>query len=207
VSHCRRMFVLALAPLAMAACASSKTTLTMTWKDPSISELRFKKIVTVGVSADAHWREIVEDELSILVRNAVPAYSVIPEDAARNLETARRFIKSGGYDAVVIMRLVGVDKETTYYSGTSGAWWPASYGTMGGYWGYAWTSVYDPGYMSTTRYVNIEALIYRVSDEKLLFGAQSRTSDPASARALTDQVTRAVRDELVKLKLVPPPEK
>ncbi len=61
--------------------------------------------------------------------------------------------------------------------------------------------------MSTTQYVNIEALIYRVSDEKLLFRAQSRTSDPASARALTDQVTKAVRDELVKLKLVTPPAK
>jgi hypothetical protein len=203
VSHTRRMLLLALAPLALTACANS-TTLTMTWKDPSVSELRFNKIVTVGVSADAHWREIVEDELSSLVRNAVPAYSVIPEDAERNLDTARRFIKSGGYDAVVIMRLVGTDKETTYHSGASGAWWPASYSTMGGYWGYAWTAVYDPGYMSTTHYVNIEALIYRVSDEKLLFGAQSRTSDPASTRALTDEVAKAVRAELVKLKLVPP---
>jgi hypothetical protein len=198
--------LLCAAAVAITACASSKTTLTTTWKDPSVTELRFSKIVTVGVSADPRWREIVEDELSYLVKNSVPAYSVIPEDAARNLETARRFLKSGGYDAVVLMRLVGVDKETTYYSGTD-PWWPATYGTMGGYWGYAWTSAYDPGYMSTTQYVNIEALIYRVSDEKLLFGAQSRTSNPAAARELTGQVTKAVRDELVKLKLVPPPEK
>ncbi len=123
--------LLCAATATIAACASSKTTLTTTWKDPSVTELRVSKIVTVGVSADPRWREIVEDELSYLVKNSVPAYSVIPEDAARNLETARRFLKSGGYDAVVIMRLVGVDKENTYYSDTD-PWWPAAYGTMGG---------------------------------------------------------------------------
>jgi hypothetical protein len=205
MSRTLRALVPLLGLIVLASCASSKTTLTMTWKDPSVTELKFNKIVTVGISADEHWREIVEDELSMLVRNAVPAYSVIPPDAVRNVETAKKFIKGGGYDAVVVMRLVGVDKETTYYSGTDP--WYGAYGSMWGYWGTAWTAVYDPGYMSTTRYVNIEALIYRVSDEKLLFGARSRTSDPASARTLTGQVTEAVRDELVKQKLIPPPAK
>jgi hypothetical protein len=201
-----RAITLLLAPLALAACASSKTTLTMKWKEPSVTELRFSKIVTVGVSADARWREIVEDELSYLVRNAVPAYSVIPADAVRDIETAKKFIKGGGYDAAVVLRLVGVDKETTYYSG-AGPWWPDYYGSMWGYWGYAWPAVYDPGYMSTTRYVTVEALIYRVADEKLLFAARSRTSDPSSTRALTGEVTKAVRDELMRQKLIPPPAK
>lgn len=78
---------------------------------------------------------------------------------------------------------------------------------MWGYWGYAWPAVYDPGYMSTTRYVTVEALIYRVADEKLLFAARSRTSDPSSTRALTGEVTKAVRDELMRQKLIPPPAK
>jgi len=55
--------------------------------------------------------------------------------------------------------------------------------------------------------VTLEALIYRVSDEKLLFAAHSRTGDPAATRELIDEVVKAVRAELVRQKLLPSPAK
>ena len=169
-------------------------------------EVSFKKVVTVGVSPDLRWREIVEDELSILARNAVPAYSIIPDEEVRNVEQAKRFLKSGGFDAAVVLRLVGVDEEQTIVSGTSAAW-GGYYGTMWGYWGYAWPVVYDPGYLRTDRYQVVEILIYRVEDEKLLWGGRSRSLEPSSVRAMTGEIVKEVREQLVREKLIPPPAK
>jgi hypothetical protein len=188
------------------ACSTASTTLTMKWKEPSVTELRFTKVVTVGVNPDARWREIVEDELSILVRNALPAYSIIPDEEVRDVEKAKRFIKAGGFDAVVILRLVGVDEETTLTT-TSVSVWPSYYGSMWGYWGAAWPAVYDPGYLRTDRYQVVEILIYRVEDEKLLWGGRSRSLEPSSVRSMTAEIVKEVREQLVRDKLIPPPAK
>ena len=190
----------------LVACSTASTVLTMQWKDPSVTELRATKVVTVGVNPDARWREIVEDELSILVRNAVPASSVIPDEEVRDVEKAKRFFKAGGYDGVIVMRLVGVDEETTEVSGTAAAW-GGYYGTMWGYWGYAWPAVYDPGYLRTDRYQVIEVLIYRVEDEKLLWGGRTRSLEPSSVRSMTTEIVQEVREALVKDGLIPKPAK
>jgi hypothetical protein len=201
-----RLFgIAAIAPIALS-CSTASTTLTMKWKDPSVTELRFTKVVTVGVNPDARWREIVEDELSILVRNALPAYSIIPDEEVRDVEKAKRFVRAGGFDGAVILRLVGVDEETTHVSGTTAAW-GGYYGSMWGYWGYAWPAVYDPGYLRTDRYQVIEILIYRVEDEKLLWGGRSRSLEPSSVRAMTSEIVKEVREQLVRDKLIPPPAK
>jgi hypothetical protein len=201
----RLFLAAAIAPIALS-CSTTGPTLTMKWKDPSVTELKASKVVTVGVNPDARWREIVEDELSILVRNALPAYSIIPDEQVRDVEKAKRFIKAGGFDAAIVMRLVGIDEETTEVSGTSAAW-GGYYGTMWGYWGYAWTAVYDPGYLRTDRYQVIEVLIYRVEDEKMLWGGRTRSLEPESVRAMTGKIVEEVREALVKDGLIPKPAK
>jgi hypothetical protein len=206
MSHLPRLLLAAaIAPIALS-CSTAGTTLTMTWKDPEVTELKASKVVTIGVNPDARWREIVEDELSILVRNALPAYSIIPDEEVRDVEKAKKFIKAGGFDGVVVMRLVGVDEETTEVSGTAAAW-GGYYGTMWGYWGYAWTAVYDPGYLRTDRYHVVEVLIYRVADEKLLWGGRTRSLEPTSVRAMTGQIVAEVREQLVRDGLIPKPKK
>ena len=198
----RLLAIVALLP-GLVACSTAKTTLSMKWKEPTLQELRFEKVITVGVNPDVRWREIVEDELSILVRNALPAYSIIPEAEVRNVELSKRFIKAGGFDGAIILRLAGVDEETTLVSDTA-ATWGGYYGSMWGYWGYAWPSVYDPGYLRTDRYHVVEILIYRVADEKLLWGGRTRSLEPSSVRAMTGQIVKEVREELLREKLIPP---
>jgi len=191
----------------LVACSTASTKLSMTWKEPTLQGVHgFQKAVTVGVSPDVRWREIVEDELSILARNAVPAYSIIPEADVRSVELAKRILKSGGYDGVIVLRMVGVDEEQTFVSGTPAAW-GSYYGSMWSYWGYAWPTVYNPGYLRTDRYQVVEILIYRVADEKLLWAGRTRSLEPSSVRAMTDEIVKEVREELVRQKLIAPPAK
>lgn len=191
----------------LVACSTASTKLSVRWMEPTLQgEVSFKKVVTVGVSPDLRWREIVEDELSILARNAVPAYSIIPEAEVRNVELAKRILKSGGYDGAIVLRLVGVDEEQTIVSGTPDAW-GSYYGSMWGYWGHAWPVVYNPGYLRTDRYQVVEILIYRVADEKLLWAGRTRSLEPSSVRAMTGEIVKEVREELVRQKLVQPPAK
>jgi hypothetical protein len=205
----RNLRVLTIAGLlsGLVACSSTSTKLSMKWKEPTLQgETSFKKVVTVGVSPDVRWREIVEDELSILARNAVPAYSIIPEADVRNVELAKRILKSGGYDGVIVLRLVGVDEESTLVSGAPAAW-GSYYGSMWSYWGYAWPTVYNPGYLRTDRYQVVEILIYRVADEKLLWAGRTRSLEPSSVRAMTGEIVKEVREELLRQKLIAPPAK
>jgi hypothetical protein len=185
------------------ACATASTTLSMKWMDPEAAGTHFTKVITVAVSPDAKWREIVEDEMSLLVKNALPGYSVIPEDQVRNVERSKSLIKSGGFDGAIVLRMVGTEEESTRVVDTAPAAWGGYYGSMWGYWGYAWPAVYQTGYLVTDKYQVVEVLVYRVSDQKLLWGGRTRSLDPGSTRKMAGEIFKECRDAMVKQGLVP----
>jgi len=169
----------------LAGCAS--TSVTSVWRDPGVGPVQFHKVVGVALSQDASLRRLAEDEFVRAVGPAVAlaGYSVIPDDEIQNKEKARARVEAAGADGVVVFRLVGVEQQERWVP-------PTYYGNTWGYWGYAAPRVYDPGYLTTDRIVQIEAAAYAVPTARLVWAAHSHTLNPSNAKQLIDEVVRAI---------------
>jgi hypothetical protein len=187
--HMKRWAPLSGVALLLAACSRS-TEIVNSWHDPDVQEVRFTKVLAMCMCRDPGIRRTVEDRLAERIKNAVPAYKVIPDAELTDVDKAKARVQQEGFDGAVVVRLVGVDKEHTYVPGAAYAV-PAPYGTMWGGWGYGWATAYEPGYVTTDVVVNIDTNVYRLNDQKLVWNSRSRTYDPKSVPKLVDEVVDA----------------
>ena len=186
-------------------CATTSTQLTNTWKDPAAGSVRFNKVLTVCACKDDGMRRTVEDRLAAAIKGSQPSYSVLSDDQLGDRERTKAALKDGGFDGVVMLRLVSVDKSETYVPGSAYVV-PTGYRSMYGGWGYggyaAYGTVYDPGYVRKDQLVNFDTNIYRVADEKLLWASRSQTSNPGSVNELIDEVIAETAKEMKKQKVI-----
>ena len=101
----------------------------------------------VGVSKQPSIRRTFEDEFVAKLKSAgvdaVPSYLFIPEDGQVEEARLQEAVKRGNADAVIITRLVRVEKKTEV---SPGFYQPAPAVTLGYYGGYsaAWLGYYEP---------------------------------------------------------------
>jgi len=192
--------LMTLALLTLTACTG--TTLQGSWLDPSVtSGQRFKKIAVVVMSPDPMIRRTAEDTLvaRITRSQAVPAYSLLSESDEQNPDRVKARLQEAGVDGVVVMRMIGVDKQTTWVPGQ----YPQPYYGFGGYWGYAHQMAYSPGYLQTDTIVSVETNVYALADGKLVYAARSETFNPTSASSMFREIANAIADDLKKRGLSP----
>ena len=98
------------------ACASSstKTEIQSSWTDPSVQTIRFHKAIVVFMSKDPVMRETAEVQLAgqIGPSRAVPSYTIFSDVEVRDVEAAKRKLRDNGFDAAIVMRLVGTRRRS-----------------------------------------------------------------------------------------------
>jgi hypothetical protein len=161
--------------LMLSACVNS-TQMVATWKDPGATGLHPTRTLAVFMSKEPGMRRMVEDKLAQRLPGGIPSYKVIPDEQIAGNDSLRNSLKSLGFDAVVIMRLVGVTTQTTAVSGG-----PDFYG----YWRY-WGAAYDPVYYETSELYSVESTMYAMSDGRLVWMGRSQTVDPKNSNKLAD---------------------
>jgi hypothetical protein len=193
MSHIGKSVLLALA-LAFTACAS--TTLLSTWRNPSVGQLAFHKVLVIVPNHDESLRRAAEDELVSQFKhtNAVASYTIIPESELGNNEQIRERAKQAGFDGAVVMRLVNVSREANWVPGA----------VVGPYYAYGGWPVYDPGYVQIDTYVRLETNVYALADDKMAWASASVTTNPSSVRSLVSSTAHAVGKEMRKEGLLPP---
>jgi hypothetical protein len=193
------------AAVLLAGCATTATELVNSWKDPAASGVRFKKVLTVCACKDDGMRRTVEDRLAGAIQGSQPSYSVLSDDQLGDPVRTRAALRDGGFDGVVMLKLVSVDKSQTYVPGSAYVV-PAGYHTMYGGWGYGgyagYGAVYDPGYVREDQLVNFDTNIYRVADEKLLWASRSQTSNPDNINKMIDDIIAETVSEMKKQKVI-----
>ncbi|HEY8197003.1 MAG TPA: hypothetical protein VIG04_08500 [Gemmatimonadales bacterium] len=188
------------AALLLGACASN-TELVNSWKNPSAAPHRFNKVLAVFISKDAGLRQATEKELARRLGNAVAAYTVLPDSLLRDSTKAPAWVKQAGFDGAVVLRPVSVDQETTYTPGQAYVV-PDYYGSMSGYWGIGWGYVYDPGRVEQDQFMGVEANVYSVADDKLVWASRTRTKNPESVHQLVNEIVDATVKEMKRQKVL-----
>jgi hypothetical protein len=152
--------------LSVAGCASS-TRIVNQWTSPDYTSPRFKKIMVIGVSKQASIRRTFEDEFVTKLKaagiEAAPSYLHIAEDGQVDESRLQAAVKQAGADAVIITRLVRVDKKSEV---SPGFYRPGPVGFYGGY-SAAWFGYYEPPrvyqydvYISETSLYDMNQLVW-----------------------------------------------
>jgi hypothetical protein len=197
--------------LTAAACAT--TTFQSTWKAPEVGPLNFRgaKVAALVISTDKGFRLPAEDALAreITAEGAVgvAAYTLVPDDVIRDDAKSRALMEKAGVVGVVSIRVVSNEQRITSTPSTfwvgpphSAFWGRPGWGRPG-YWGWGWGFAYAP-MIQTDTLVSIETLIFDLSQDKLVWVATSRTTNPSNVQGLVRDLSRAAASELRKQGLI-----
>jgi hypothetical protein len=202
----KNQFLVLVLTLTAATLADGKSTkLVTSWKNPEYSGPAFHRILVLGMSVKPGVRADFEDALSKLVTRdgveAVPGNTILlrPEGSKLDINYLKSQIKEFRIDAVIVSRLVKVDKSITYVPGQPYMPYPY-YGSFYGYYGAVYPVVYSPDYLREDTTVRVETNVYAVTsgEGQLVWTGVSDTFNPSSADKVIDALSKLIVKELQK---------
>ncbi len=202
----------------LAACSGTATSIPQSYRNPGYETTVFKKLFVIGVAQNEESRKGFENAFTTAIvalgGQAEASWHTLPQDDQLEEAEIRTAIEGGGFDGVVITRLLSVDKDkeytpatthmnarTTYYPGAG-----YGYGYGRGYYGFYGTTyaqIHDPGYFETSTTLRLETNLYSVADNGLVWSGQSDTVDPKSVADARESMTAAVATKLKEERLIP----
>jgi len=187
-----------------AGCAATK--IVTEWSNPDYASPRFKRILVIGVSKQPSIRRTFEEEFVNKLKaarvDAVPSYLYISEDGQVDETRLNEAVRKANADAVIITRLVRVEKKTEV---SPGFYQPAPAATLGVYRGYstAWLGYYEPPRIYQYEVYISETSLYDVTKNQLVWTGTAETTDPGNIGNEIKRYVDIVIDALRSKKLLP----
>jgi hypothetical protein len=199
------IWALASAAMTVLPVANAKAVkLLISWKNPTYSGAKPRRILIIGMSQNPEIRADFEDDLSSAIANdgleVIPGNHILfrPESSDMDPEYLGGQIRDFKIDAVIVSRLVKVDKKTIYIPGHSYVVPYAYYRSFYGYYGTLYRQVYSPDYLREDTTVRVETNFYAASptDGELIWTGTSDSFNPKSAQKVIDGVVKLIAKEL-----------
>jgi hypothetical protein len=185
--------------IVIASSCATKTRVSSQWLSAEYSGEPMHKILVVGISETSLGRKIWEKQFSdALVSHgaeAVPSYKTLPTDDMLTRQELVEALQAGGFQGVIVTRLLEVKEDTTYVPPSSHV--VPSYGHgYYGYYGRSYDVVNTPGYTRSTEIVRVETRLWNAENSKLAWGIISETFDPKSNDDAIESVTKKLVEKL-----------
>jgi hypothetical protein len=186
-----RLILLLAALCLIVGCQSAEVT--TVWKTSEPLPPTLDKIVTIVANASPAERRAGEDELARQLRpgQGVAGYTLISDADLRDKEKVRQALQTGKADGALVLRLVAVDKNATYYP-------PTYYSSYPYYDVYGGPVTSSPGYTVTDTTIKTEISLYSVKGGNLLWAGAGSMTNPDNIRDLIDAMAKAAREEMTK---------
>lgn len=188
----------------LASCSS--TEIVSSWKSADVQAKDFTKVMVLGLMG-AKDRDIKENTERVMAESlrsrgidAVAASDEYGPKAFENLseEEALRKLHDKDVDGVMTIVLLDKDKERRYAPGyVYYTPYGIYYNRFWGYYSTLYQRVYTPGYYTSSVNYTMEANLYDISADKLLYSAQTKSFDPGSAGQLAGDFCKAITDDMV----------
>jgi len=181
--------------LAITISSCSSTHVVTQWQDPATAHLVFSKVLTLVMGGDQSLVRAGEEDLCRQVRKVAckPAYLAMPDSMRSDIPAAKELVRKEGFDGALVFRVVSAREKVTYG--------PPSYGPT--FWGYYRYAQANPGSYRTDQLVRVETAIYSITQDKVLWVGTTETVNPKSLSTLVEDVSKAVRQELVREGAIP----
>ncbi len=187
---------------------AASTRFLSTWKNPLAGPVAKsgEKVAAFVITADESMRLGPEESLAEVMRtrgvSCVAGYTVLPGELARDKEKAKEFLAKAGITGAIVMRVLG-EQERQQISLAGPAWCSGpNYPGFWNYWEYSWQVVYSPGYLSSDKVFSVETLVYSITQDQLIWGGISETTNPKEIRKFIKDLVDAAGKEMRKAGLV-----
>lgn len=193
----RKRHALPVMVMALVACASTR--IEVAWRAPDY-DARITRMFVIGVSDNATAKRLYEQTLSRQLRergvDAVAASSVLPVDRVPDRDMVRAAIDGKGYDAVLVTRVVDVQRDRTLTQAGADPLPQASHRNFYDY--YQRTRPPDtvaPRVMADT-IVWLETNVYATAGGDLVWAITSETFNPDRLDKVIDAYSRMIVNRL-----------
>ena len=173
------------------------TKIVTSWRDPEavIGSSQLNKFVVAALLKNQTVRRRTEDKMaSYFPGKSVQSYKELGEaELKENNNVYDKKLKAEGFDGIVIIRLLQVDKDKHYVPGD----FPEYYRSWGFYYGNAWSG-FTPAHYTTDKTYDVEVNVYSFKRDKLIWSATTSTVNPEDGDELYDGVIKAVKKRMEK---------
>jgi len=203
-THINIGFVSILMLFLLQSCGSTR--LVSSWTAPGTTTQHFNKVLVVGLmgSKDRMLRENVEKIIVQQLRSkGINAGSAFEEYGPKTFEekneaSAIKELRDKGYDGAITVALLDKKKERNYNPDGVG-FYPMPYPyRFWGYYSHIYGRIYEPGYYTVTNSFMLEASLYDLTNDKLLYSAQTRSVNPASPQSLASEFSSKIFENMNK---------
>lgn len=188
---------------------TSSTIITGSWSSKDLPKgKKYKSVFIAALVENKELKATLENNLAAEAQKrhlrVVKSMDVFApnftKENAPSKEEMLKVIKKKDCDAIFTVTYLDTKTESRYVPGgpmynpypTFGY-----YGGWYGYYGYYYPQLYDPGYYTTDKMYYLESNLFDADTEKILWSAQSETTNPASASDFSKDYVKAVVNELV----------
>ncbi|MGC1452311.1 MAG: hypothetical protein WA830_19960 [Candidatus Sulfotelmatobacter sp.] len=188
----RKMLIIAIILTAVTLLFGKSSKLIASWRNPSYAPAqKFHRVLAMGFSNKMEVRADFEDALAAELTSkgleAVAGNTILlrPPGTQLDLTYLREQIRANQIEAVVVSRLVKVDKTVTYTPGTAYFVPYPYYNTFYGYYGTLYPVVYSPGYLQEEKKVRVETNVYVTTapDGQLIWTGTTDTFNPSNVHS------------------------
>ena len=181
--------------------------ITSTWHAENSNKKSIKKILVLAIdnNKDRSIRVKLENHLvNDLTKKGIEAFSAIESygpfflSGLQETEAINK-IKGQGFDAVLTIVLLDKEKEKHYIPGRI-TYTPYSmyYSRFWGYYSTVYERVYEPGYYTENTNYFWESNLYDLSDNSLIYSAQTKSFNPLNLESLADEYGKIISHDLFK---------
>lgn len=192
----KKLFI-AIAAVSLITGCEPSTKVTKSWRDPAVTieQGTYKKVLVVALLKDESSRRIVEDALVKKLDGRGIASYTQSFSTNKDGDAVEKQLKQEGYDGAIVLRLVDIEKETSYVPGTTT--YPTYYGRFGGYYGGAYGGYGSPGYYQEDKIYTIETNVYSLNSDKLVWSGTTATTNPGKMNKVIEDIATALTDQMV----------
>ena len=183
-------------------CGSSTTEIIGEWSEDEYKTGSIDKLLVLGIVDQKKplLKRRFEDGLVDAFKgggtDAVASMDHMPYDEIIDSTSFEKYFKDLEFDAVLVSRLVGIDKERKVQAGFA---YTIPYGSYYGFYGHYYASVQyanSSSYLSKNVVVVLETNLYETKDKKLIWSGISETIDPDKASDVIKSLGAVLSDKL-----------
>ena len=196
------LFPLAFAALAASGCAATSTT----GADPDLARISYSNFLIIGVAGDYNNRAYFERSVVSGIRakgSSARAFHVVtPGNKPVTREAVKDAIESGGFDAVVVTRVLATDSDLDVKGAVTGTKVTRKDGGVLDLFRYDYEDLDEPMSLELNTKVTLTTEVYSAASEQMVWSLDSVSSATENVGKLIDDaaanvVKRLDRDDLI----------
>jgi hypothetical protein len=181
--------------IALAGCAPAGFRSTFTERSTPSPTLEGRTVAAFVIGIYEPMGRTAEDalvhELTARGARSIAGSALLPAPDARHPEAARQRLQDAGVEGTVVLRVVARTEQISYFPPT---FW--------GYWGVDWPSPSESNYIRMDTVVWVEARVYSVEQDKVLWVGESVSTNTTSVTTFVKELSAQAADGIHRAGLI-----